>query len=107
MRETGDPARSPVSRIRLLAFSDSFLPLFDETHEILQLLDGMFGVTFVALVALRGKLVEPGADIFVRDIVPFSVGLQAQVDLHLRVVLLAARRELDGLANSRSCFSGG
>src|SRR6266700_3461603 len=49
----------------------------------------MLGVAFIALVAIGGKLAKPGAYILFGGIVPFRIGLQAQVDAHLRVLFFA------------------
>src|SRR5438874_960423 len=54
----------------------------------------MIRVAFIALVAVGGELLKPGTDILFRYVVPLGVGLQTQVDAHLRVLLLLACRSL-------------
>src|SRR5581483_6288587 len=51
----------------------------------------MFRVTFVARIAIGSKLLKPVANVVFRDIVPLGIGLQAQIDAHLRVLFLTGR----------------
>src|SRR5438132_8146670 len=76
-----------------------FLCLINQTHQVLEFLDAMFGVLLVAFVAVGGKLLEPGTNVLFRDVVPLGVGLQAQVDTHLWV-LLFAYGQLHGLGRA-------
>src|SRR5712691_8769037 len=76
-----------------------FLCLLNQTHQVLDFLDAMFGVLLVAFVAVGGKLLEPGMNVLFRDVVPLGVGLQAQVDTHLWV-LLFAYGQLHGLGRA-------
>src|SRR5258705_13451586 len=49
----------------------------------------MLSIALVALIAIRRELLEPGANIILRGIVPFGIRLQAKIDAHLRILLLA------------------
>src|SRR5437764_14348171 len=65
----------------------------------------MFGVAFVAFVAIGGKLLKPDTDIFFGGVIRFGVGLQAQVDAHLWVLFLA-HRSLRGFSGTLALVSG-
>src|SRR5260370_15512665 len=67
------------------------LRLLYQANQVLQLLDWVFRVVLIALLAPGCKLSKPGANILFRGVVPLRIGLQAQVDTHLRVLLLAGR----------------
>src|SRR6059058_2253455 len=60
----------------------------------------MLCVLLIAFVAIGGELHEPGTDILFGNIVPLGIGLQAQVDTHLRVLRLLARRQLQRLSHT-------
>jgi len=60
----------------------------------------VFRVALIALVAIGRELLKPGANILFRGVVPLGIGLQAQVNTHLRVLLLARRGGLYFLARA-------
>src|SRR5579875_249310 len=105
-------ARCSLSRFFLFSSSQppysgcALLSFFDEADQVLQFLNGLQGVAPIALVAFWSQLQKPGADVFFRDIIPLGVGLQAQIDAHSRVLLLAPRYELERLraAGSNCAF---
>src|SRR5436853_3263686 len=65
----------------------------------------MLRVAFVAFVAIWGELLKPDTDIFFGGVVPFGIGLQAQVDAHLWV-LFFAHRSLRSFTGTLALVSG-
>src|SRR5450432_3225672 len=72
--------------------STTLLGFLNQTDQILQFFDSMPRITFIALIPIRGKLLKPDANILLRSVIPLGIGLQTQINTHLRIFLFAHSR---------------